>query len=102
MHREKTLLVLSLSQLQRLSTAAKHDQAIKFSMDLLQLVDWLHTFTTKFEPFIIVKHLDTLFVAVNGQVSTTRLAKDIPVWRLKTAAMLVSGGSRIRPSRSRP
>lgn len=84
--REDTLLVLSLSQLQRLAVAAKTPTAITFGMDLLRLVEWLHDFTLSFAPFIITKHLDTIFVAVNGQVSTTKLAEDVDIWRVKTAA----------------
>ena len=83
--REHTALVLSLSQLQRLAVASGFEHAITFKMDLLHLVDWLHMFTERFKPHIIVKHLDTIFVAVNGTVSTTKLAHDLPMWRLKVA-----------------
>lgn len=85
LQREQTTLVLSLSQLQRLDVAAKFDQAITFGMDLLRLVDWLQAFTTRFAPHIVVKHLDTIFVAVDGKVSTTKLHKELPLWRLKAA-----------------
>ena len=83
--RKDTLLVLSLSQLQRLSIAAKMPSAITFGMDLLRLVEWLHEFTIAQAPYIITKHLDTLFVAVNGRVSTTKLAEDLDIWRVKIA-----------------
>lgn len=86
LHREQTALVLSLSQLQRLGMAAKFEHAITFSMGLLKLVEWLSLFTARFAPYIVVKHLDTIFVAVDGQVSTTKLSTDMPTWRLKTAA----------------
>jgi len=85
LNRDGTLLVLSLSQLQRLGTVSEFEQPITFTMDLLRLVDWLHKFTLRFAPFIIVKHLDTIFVAVNGEVSTTKITKEIPIWRLKAA-----------------
>lgn len=87
LHRPNTTLVLSLSQLQRLAIASKFDKPIVFSMDLLRLVEWLHLFTERFTPHIVVRHLDTLYVAVNGHVSTTKLAAQAPpVWRLRTAA----------------
>lgn len=86
LNRPETLLVLSLSQLQRLAIAAKSQQAVKFSMDLLHLVEWLHDFTTRYAPYIVVKHLDNMFVAVGGRVSTTKLAKDLPIWRVNIAA----------------
>lgn len=84
--RPNTTLVLSLAQLQQLGKQARVTQAARFGMNLLQLVDWLHDFTTQFAPHIVVKHLDTLFVAVDGQVSTTKLNPDPPIWRVKTAA----------------
>lgn len=84
--RQNTALVLSLSQLQRLATALNFDQPIVFTMDLLRLVEWLHTFTKQFAPNIIVKHLDTIFIAVNGTVVTTKDLQKIPIWRLRCAA----------------
>jgi hypothetical protein len=84
--RPKTLLVLSLSQLQRLGIAAKSDQPVKFSMDLLHLVEWLHNFTNRYALSIVVKHLDNLFVAVQGRVNTTKLEKDMAIWRVTVAA----------------
>jgi hypothetical protein len=86
LERPNTALVLSLSQLQRLGIAAKFEQPIAFSMNLLQLIEWLHVFTSRFAAHIVVKHLDQLFVAVNGEVSTTKLQEDLQIWRLKTAA----------------
>jgi len=35
---------------------------------------------------IVTKHLDTIFVAAGGQVSTTKLTKDREIWRVSTAA----------------
>ncbi len=84
--RDRTLLVLSLSQLQRLATASKYPKAVTFSMDLLHLVEWLHDFTTAYQPYIVVKHRDTLLAATGGQVSSTKLSKDKSVWRVQTAA----------------
>jgi len=84
--RASTVLVLSFSQLQRLGIAAQYPQPLKFSMDLLHVVEWLHTFTTTHRLYIIVKHHDHILVAVNGQVSSTKLTEDIPIWRVQTAA----------------
>lgn len=86
LERPNTTLVPSFAQLQRLAIAAKFDLPLTFSMDLLHLVEWLHRFTEQHAPHIVVKHLDRLFVAVNGEVSTTRLPQDQPIWRLKTAS----------------
>ena len=56
-------------------------------MGLLQLVGVLHDFTLEHPVQIIVKHLDTIFVAINGQVSTTKVSEDLEEsWRVTTAA----------------
>ena len=85
LNRPDTLLVLSLSQLQRLATASKSPKAITFSMDLIHLVEWLHNFTLAHRPYIVVKHLDRLLVAVDGRVSSTKLTEDKKIWRVETA-----------------
>lgn len=84
--RQNTLLVLSLSQLQRLGTAAKFVKPISFSMDLLHLVEWLHDFTSAHKNYITVKYLDHILVAADGKVSNTVLKEEKPVWRVETAA----------------
>lgn len=86
LNRADTLFVISFAQLQKLAVNAKFPTAFTFDMDFLRLVDALHEFTSHHAVFIVTKHLDTLFVAVNGQVSTTKLGKDRPIWRVKTAA----------------
>lgn len=87
LNREKTTIVLSIAQLQRLAREVHYPQAVTFGMDLLHLLDWLHDFTSHYACNIVVKHLDTLFVAVNGQVSTTKSHQDIgDTWRVSTAA----------------
>lgn len=85
-HREHTLLALSFAQLQKLATALGFEKAFTFDMDILRLTDTLHEFTQRFSPFIIVKHLDQIHTAVNGQVVSTKLAEDTEIWRVKTAA----------------
>jgi hypothetical protein len=86
LNRQNSLLVVSFAQLQKLATNAHFPIALTFEMDFLRLVDALHEFTQKHQPAIVVKHLQTIFVAVNGQVSTTKLADDLDIWRVKTAA----------------
>lgn len=84
--RDNTVLVISVAQLQKLATSMRFATAITFDMDLLRLVDVLHEFTLKHQAGIIVKHLQTIFVAMHGEVSSTNLAQDIDIWRVKTAA----------------
>lgn len=84
--RPETTLVLSFAQLQKLATNAHFTTAFTFDMDFLRLVDALHEFTKQHAPNIVVKHLQTIFVAVNGQVSSTKLAEELKVWRVTTAS----------------
>lgn len=84
--RPDTLLVISMAQLQKLATQSHFKQSFTFGMNLLQLIEALHEFTRLHETYIITKHLDTLFVAVDGMVSTTKTASDRDIWRVTTAA----------------
>jgi ADP-dependent NAD(P)H-hydrate dehydratase / NAD(P)H-hydrate epimerase len=84
--RQDTLFVISMAQLQKLNQQAGATTAITFSMDLIRLVDVLHDLTVQYPIAIITKHLDTMVVATGGQVSTTRLAEELPIWRVRTAA----------------
>lgn len=84
--RPDTLFVISMAQLQKLAINGRFTQSFTFGMDLLRLVDVLHEFTAQHKIRIIVKHLNTILVAVDGQVSTTRLAVDKDIWRVRTAA----------------
>jgi len=84
--RADTTLVLSFAQLQKLAVGSHFAQAFQFGMDFLRLLDALHEFTTRHQAAIITKHLETIFVAVKGQVSTTKLVEDKESWRVTTAA----------------
>lgn len=84
--RTETTLVISFAQLQKLAVEAKFTKAFTFDMDFLRLIDMLHEFSSMYAPYIIVKHLETIFVAVKGQITTTMLAHDPAVWRVAAAA----------------
>lgn len=87
LNRSNTCVVLTIAQLQKLAQDAKFPKAFTFSMDLLQLVEALHEFTTEFSLYIVVRHLDTVLVAVNGLVSTTKVDQGLEdSWRVSTAA----------------
>jgi len=86
LQRPNTLLVISFAQLQKLAIGAHFSQAFTFDMDLLRLLENLHEFSLRHQPHIIVKHLQNIIVAVNGQINTTKLTEDMPTWRVKTAA----------------
>jgi hypothetical protein len=84
-NRPETTLVLSLAQLQQIAQTAHFAKPITFGMDLLHLVDALHEFTEQFPLNVVVKHLENIFVAASGQVSSTKLAADVEIWRVATA-----------------
>jgi hypothetical protein len=86
LNRQNTALVVSFAQLQKIASQAHFPTAFTFEMDFLRLVTNLHEFTNSYPVNVITKHLDTLFVAAGGQVSTTKLAEDMKVWRVITAA----------------
>ncbi len=86
--RSDTVLVLSIAQLQRLAKKLQPAHAVRFSMDLLQMVEALHTISRTSGYGFITKHLEHLFVAVNGNVSSIKLSADMPLWRVKSAAQV--------------
>jgi hypothetical protein len=85
-NRPSTLLVVSMAQLQKIGIGAKLTKAFTFDMDLLRLVDNLHEFTKDYPMSIIIKHLDNILVAHGGRVSSTKIAEELPIWRVKVAA----------------
>lgn len=70
--RPDTLLMITMPQLQKLVTAVRSPLAVTSDMDLLRLIDVLHTFTTNYPVSLMVEHLGTVCVATGGQVSSTR------------------------------
>lgn len=84
--RPQTTLVLSFAQLQKLAMGVKFSPPFTFSMGILRFIENLHAFTSVHPVSIIVKHLDIIFVAANGTVSSTKLAIPLPIWRVTTAA----------------
>ena len=84
--RDGTLLVLSFAQLQKMATKARFLPALTFEMDLLHLVDALHELSLRHKAAIMVKHLQMIFAASGGQVSSTKLDEDMDIWRVRTAA----------------
>jgi hypothetical protein len=87
--RPETCFVISLAQLQKLAISAKFTTAFTFDMDILRFIEALHIFTELHPLHIVVKHLDNIFVASGGRVSSTRLTPgqlEQKVWRVRTAA----------------
>ena len=82
--REGTTFVIDFAQLQKLAINAHFTEAFTSSMDLLRFVDTLHDFSHTHAASIITNHLENTFVAVKGQISSTRT--DQPAALLQQAA----------------
>ena len=81
--RPNTLIVLSLSQLQKLFMFTPTITPIILSMSVVQLAEALHNYTKEHCAVIITKHNDLIFIASNGQVSTSKDTRKI--WRVETS-----------------
>lgn len=84
--RPDTMMVISLAQLQKLGIQSRFTTAFTFDMDMLRFVDALHEFTTIHPLAIVVKHLDNIFVAHGGQISSTPVSGTDRFWRTRTSA----------------
>ena len=85
-HRQDTLIVASLSQLQKLLKNAGYTPAIEFKMNIPQLSDVLTKLSEETEAMYITVHHDTVFVAVSGNVSHTKMHFDEGLWQTRVAA----------------
>ncbi len=82
--RPDTTVVASFAQLQKMWTQYHQPEPLTYSASLSQITTSLHGFTQKIAAHIITKHQDEIIVVVDGQVSTTKLSKEI--WRVATSA----------------
>lgn len=73
--RHGTTLVLSTSELQKIALATRYHQAFTSDMPLLQLVERLHNFNKLHPAHLVVRHDQTIAVAVDGRISTTHIAE---------------------------
>lgn len=87
LERPNTTFVLSFAQLQKLIQTYGYTIPLVFNMDLIKLVEFLHTLTALLPAAFITLHQNQLVTAVNGQISTTKMPpSDEPQpWRLRTA-----------------
>lgn len=83
--RDKTLAVVSFSQLQAMFKGLHYPKILTFSMQLAQLVDNLHKFTITYPIGIVTLHADRIVVAKDGQVATMEWDNPMAVWRGEVA-----------------
>lgn len=75
LRRPETLLVANFGQLQKLSSG-QVSTPLTSKLDFLHMVEWLHEFTEKYAARVMIPFAETTFVAVGGQVSTTKPMED--------------------------
>lgn len=79
--RDKTMLVTSFAQLQKLFSRVYYPKILTFSMQLQQLVETLHKFTITYPVTIMTFHQDHLVIASAGQVTTTPWQNPMAIWK---------------------
>ncbi|HEX8389946.1 MAG TPA: hypothetical protein VF597_00830 [Candidatus Saccharimonadales bacterium] len=78
--------VVSFAQLQKLFQSVYYPRILSFSMQLQQLVETLHKFTTTYPCTIVTYHQTQLVVAHDGHVVTQAFDQPMAIWRGVTAA----------------
>ncbi len=81
LQRPRTILVVTLAQLQKIFQAVYYPKTILFSMQLSTLVETLHKFTITYPCTLMVFHQNQLLVANNGSVSSTPWNDPLIIWR---------------------
>ncbi len=84
--RENTVLVVSFAQLQKIFQTVYYPKILSFSMQLLQLVEALHKFTTTYPVTIVTFHQSQLIVSHDGKVISQDFDQPMAIWRGITAA----------------
>lgn len=84
--RDKTLLVVSFAQLQKIFTKVYYPKILTFSMQLQQLVETLHKFTITYPVSIATFHQEHIVVASAGHVTTTPWGNPMSIWKGNVAS----------------
>lgn len=84
--REKTIVVGSFAQIQKLARKVGFPKALTFEMDMLKVGQFMEEFTSLYPITIVTKQLNNIFVGGGGKVSVTNLPYDMDIWRVETAA----------------
>lgn len=84
-NREKTTIVASFAQVQKLFQSVYYPRILSFSMQLMQFVDALHKFTITYPVTLVTFHQNHLVVAYGGNVVTEEFDEPMAIWRGLTA-----------------
>lgn len=86
LQRDLTVAVTSFGQLQKLATNSKFQLAFTYDMPINQLAHNLHIYTSIHPIAVVLRHNQKIFIAKDGEVSSTDDTRDKPLWRVETAA----------------
>lgn len=88
--RPATTLVLSFAQVQKLFQSVYYPKILTFSMQLMQLVEALHKFTTTYPITVAIFHNEQLIIASGGEVVTQKWDNPLAIWRGSVATCIAS------------
>jgi ADP-dependent NAD(P)H-hydrate dehydratase / NAD(P)H-hydrate epimerase len=86
LQQDKTTILITLAQLQKLFQSVYYPKTILFSMQLTNLVEALHKFTITYPVTIVTFHHEQLIAASGGKVTTTPWDQPMLIWRGSVAA----------------
>lgn len=84
-NRDRTTLIVSFAQLQKLIQSVYYPKILSFSMQLMQLVETIHKFTITYPVTIVTFHQNHLIIANGGEVITQEFDDPMMIWRGTTA-----------------
>jgi NAD(P)H-hydrate repair Nnr-like enzyme with NAD(P)H-hydrate dehydratase domain len=76
-NRPKTHLIANFTQLQKLFSTVYYPKILTHSMNLLNLVEAVHKFTTTYPISVTTLHQNSLLTAVDGQVVSQKFANQL-------------------------
>lgn len=84
------IFVTSFAQLQKIFRAVYYPKILTFSMQLAQLVENVHKFTTTYPVTIVTFHADQLIISKSGEVVTHPWTNPLRIWNGEVAARIAS------------
>lgn len=81
LERDRTTLIMSFAQLQKLLQAAYYPRIFSFSMSLIHLAESLHKVTLTYPTTIVTYHHNQLVIAHDGRIVTHEFDNPMAIWR---------------------
>lgn len=87
LQRHNILLVINFAQLRKLAITAKFEHTFTFNLSSLLFIEMLHQFSEKYSIQLIVQRHDTIYVASEGLISSTKFKEEISNnWNIQSAS----------------